>query len=90
MPIFEFMRFLLQLQILMQVKTREFHFQFECGKLVNRSIVELKHLTSWRVCVHVSYWFWEFAVTQVVLHSKFVYYGMYPELLVIDVGARTH
>ena len=75
----------------MQVKSRELHFPFECGKTVHRPIVELKHLTSWRVCVyvHVSYWFWEFTVTQVILHSKFVYYSMYLELLATAVvGGR--
>ena len=40
----------------LQIKGRELLFPFESDKRIHRTIIELKHLTSWKVCMTIEWY----------------------------------
>ena len=62
----------------LQIKYRELLFPFQCGKIVHRTIIELKHLTSWTVCISVH----KFVLVSFESHLRNCAYCM---LIIIDV-----
>ena len=72
------------LQPQMQIKSGELLFPFECGKTIHRPIIELKHLTSWKVCV------WQFFL--ILLTYIFLFQmnlGDGPKFIAVEVDLAT-